>query len=157
MISTTSQYALRALARLAAEPDGGAVLGRELAQECEVPGNYLSKLLLQLKNCGLLETTRGSGGGYRLGRPPDQIRLAQIIEVFDPERVRSTCLLGQGDCIDHQEVCAAHEAWKGVKKTYLDFLNATTLAEISGNVSLSAFAANKMQAMRLPVKVGSRS
>lgn len=157
MISTTSQYALRALARLAAEPDGGAVLGRELARECEVPGNYLSKLLLQLKNCGLLETTRGSGGGYRLGRPPDQIRLAEIIQVFDPERVRSTCLLGQGDCIERQEVCAAHEAWKSVKKTYLDFLSATTLAEISGNANLSAFAANKMQTMRLPVNDGSRS
>ena len=50
MLSATSQYALRALVRLAAEPEGAAVLGRDLARECEIPANYLSKILWQLRN-----------------------------------------------------------------------------------------------------------
>jgi len=131
MLSTTSQYALRALARIAAEPDSAAVLGRDLARECEIPANYLSKLLWQLKNFGLLKTTRGSGGGYKLERPAEQIRLIDIVEVFDALRTRPTCLLGQGECSE-QDACAAHESWKEVRKTYLDFLDSTTLADISG-------------------------
>lgn len=130
MLSTTSQYAMRALVRLAGEPDGAAVLGRVLAKECDVPANYLSKLLWQLKNAGLVSTTRGSGGGYKLERPPEQILLIDIVEVFEGLQNRPNCLLGQGDCSD-QDACSAHHAWKIVRKTYLDFLNSNTLSDIA--------------------------
>ena len=137
MLSTTSQYALRALARLAAEPDRAAVLGRDLARECQIPANYLSKLLWQLKNAGLLTTARGSGGGYKLERPPEQIRLIDIVEVFDALQARPSCVLGQGECTE-QDACSAHHAWKVVRITYLDFLDSTTLADISGGSKSSA-------------------
>ena len=130
MLSTTSQYAMRALVQLASEPDGAAVLGRNLSRECDVPANYLSKLLWQLKNAGLVSTTRGSGGGYKLERPPDQIRLIEIVEVFEALQTRPSCLLGRGECTD-QDACSAHDAWKMVRKTYLDFLNSNTLSDIS--------------------------
>jgi len=139
MLSTTSQYALRALARIAAEPDSAAVLGRDLARECEIPGNYLSKLLWQLKNLGLLKTTRGSGGGYSLSRPAARIRLIDIVEVFDALRTQPTCLLGQGECSD-RDACAAHDSWKVVRKTYLDFLDSTTLADISESPKIGDLA-----------------
>ena len=125
---------MRALVRLAGEPDGAAVLGRNLSRDCDVPANYLSKLLWQLKNAGLVSTTRGSGGGYKLERPPDQIRLIDIVEVFEALQTRPNCLLGQGECTD-QNACSAHHAWKTVRKTYLDFLNSNTLSDISSNPS----------------------
>ena len=131
MLSTTSQHALRALIRLAGEPGGAAVLGRDVAKECAIPANYLAKLLLQLRNAGLVSTTRGSGGGYRLERRPEQIHLIDIVEVFDAPRTRPGCLLGSAECSD-QNPCTAHHAWKVVRKTYLDFLDSNTLADISG-------------------------
>ena len=130
MLSTTSQYALRALVRLAAEPDGAAVLGRDLAKECDIPANYLSKLLWQLRNAGLVSTARGSGGGYKLERPAREIRLMDVVEVFEGLRNRPTCLLGKGECSD-ADACSAHHAWKKVRKTYLEFLDANTLADIA--------------------------
>lgn len=143
MLSTTSQYALRALVRLAAEPEGAAVLGRDLARECDIPANYLSKILWQLRNSGLVSTTRGSGGGYKLERPADQIRLLDIVEVFEALHARPTCLLGKGECSD-ADACSAHHAWKKVRKTYVDFLEANKLADIApkadgeGGLSLGA-------------------
>ena len=62
MLSTTSEYALRALACLAGQPQGTDQLGRDLAKAAEIPANYLSKILLALRNAELVDTTRGSGG-----------------------------------------------------------------------------------------------
>ena len=134
MMSTTSQYALRALARLSREPGGAAVLGRDLARESQIPANYLSKLLWQLRNAGLVKATRGAKGGYRLARPADEVRLIDVVEVFDQVRVRPACLMGQGEC-NERNACAAHYAWKRVRDVYLEFLEKTSLAKIAGGES----------------------
>jgi len=132
MLSTTAQYALRALTRLALEAPGSAVLGRTLAENAEIPANYLSKLLLTLRNAGIVEATRGAGGGYRLSRPSDDVRLIEIVEIFDAPRAKPTCFLGHGECSD-AEACPAHEAWKKIRNQYLDFLELTSLADIAVN------------------------
>lgn len=130
MISTTTQYALRALTRLAALPPGEAMLGRDLAQAADVPANYLSKVLLALRNAGLLTTARGSGGGYRLLKNPEAIRLVDVVGIFDAPQTKPTCLLGKGICSD-DDSCSAHSVWPDVHCAYLQFLESTTLADIS--------------------------
>lgn len=132
MMSTTSQYALRALARLSQEPEGIPLLGHELARDSDIPANYLSKLMWQLRNAGFVSATRGTKGGYKLERPAERIRLIDVVEVFDPVRIRPTCLMGQGECND-RHACAAHYAWKRVRGVYLEFLENTTLAAIAGS------------------------
>ena len=130
MLSTTAQYALRALTRLAQETEGEAVLGRTLAEDAEIPANYLSKLLLTLRNAGIVEATRGAGGGYRMLRPAGDVRLIEIIEIFDAPRAKPTCFLGHKECSD-EEACAAHESWKTIRTQFLDFLESTSLADIA--------------------------
>ena len=149
MLSTTSQYALRALTELAGQPPGQPMLGRDLAAQADIPANYLSKILLSLRNAGILATTRGSGGGYRLERKPSEIRLIEVVEVFDAPRARPDCLLGEGECSD-DKACSAHHAWKQIRQSYISFLETTTLAEISGRpaVALDSVAAT---AARQPI------
>src|SRR6201987_4841576 len=99
MLSTTSQYALRALTHLARQA-GEPVLGRDLAQAVEIPANYLSKVLLTLRNAGLVSTTRGSGSGYRLDRPASEGLLIEVVELFEEiSRTKPTCFFGS-----HQKV-----------------------------------------------------
>ena len=129
MLSTTAQYALRALVKLAEEP-AKTVLGRVMAEETDIPSNYLSKVLLTLGNAGLVEATRGAGGGYRLSRDPNTIRLIEIVEPFDGARIKPTCLLGSPECKD-ENACSAHDVWKGIRTQFVGFLESTTLAEIS--------------------------
>jgi Rrf2 family protein len=111
-------------------PDGTAVLGRDLAQHAEIPANYLSKILLTLRNAGILTTARGTGGGYRLRKQPAEIRLIHIVELFDGARARPACLLGGRECSD-ENPCTAHHAWRDVRAVYVRFLEDTTLADVS--------------------------
>lgn len=131
MISTTSEYALRALSYLASQGDGNSVLGRDLARAADVPANYLSKILLSLRRAGLVSTVRGTGGGYRLRRAPQRIRLSQVVDLFDGPDHREGCVLGRHHECDDDHGCSAHRAWHNVRAAYNHFLTATTLADIS--------------------------
>lgn len=133
MLSITSQYALRALSHLARQ-SGEAVLGRSLAQSVEIPANYLSKVLLTLRNAGLVDTTRGSGGGYRLGRSAKDIHLIDVVELFEEvPRTKPSCFFGRTRPCSETKPCTAHSTWKELQAAYLGFLVSTPLSAIAGN------------------------
>jgi len=142
MLSTTSEHALRALVQLASLPEGETMLGKALSAQAGIPANYLSKILWTLGNAGLITATRGTGGGYRLKRKPDQIRLIEIVDPFDHARAKPACFLGGGrDCNDANP-CTAHAGWRGVRNAYVGFLESTTLSQISQPGPLTVLAAN---------------
>lgn len=131
MLSTTSEYALRALSYLASLPDTTAVLGRDLAEQCDIPANYLSKILLSLRNAGMISAVRGSGGGYSLGRAAEKIYLIEVAELFDGPRAKPECFLGHHKKCSDANPCSAHQAWRDVRNAYIRLLETTTLASIS--------------------------
>jgi Rrf2 family protein len=107
------------------------MLGRELAEQASIPANYLSKILWTLGNAGIIDATRGNRGGYRLKRKASEVYLFEVIELFDRDRVRVACFLWGGKDCSQDHPCTAHEAWRGVREAYLDFLHTTTVADIS--------------------------
>ena len=131
MLSITSKYALRALSHMASLPEGSEVLGREIAQSAEIPGNYLSKILLVLRNAGFLDSHRGKGGGYRLQKSPENIPLIEIVELFEGIQAEPNCLLGQNKKCSDENPCSTHDAWSQVRNAFIRFLNTTTIADIS--------------------------
>lgn len=131
MLSTTSQYALRALTYLARQPQGGSMLGRDLSKQAHIPGKYLSKIMTMLRNAGLVVASRGTGGGYTLSRPADAIHLIDVVEVFDGSAARPECLLAHNKRCSDKNACSAHKAWGNVRNYYLRFLEKTTLTDIS--------------------------
>lgn len=131
MLSVTSQYALRALAQLAKERSEHSMLGKELAEKAEIPPNYLAKILLSLKNAGMLGTARGSRGGYWLVREPRSIRLIEIVQLFDQTASPQPCVLGQRDQCSEETPCSAHRRWQEIRKAYTEFLEATTIADLA--------------------------
>lgn len=131
MLSTTSQYALRALAYIAAQHSGDAVLGRRIAEDTGIPQNYLSKILIGLNNAGIVSAVRGTGGGYRLTGSPDAITLDKIVAVFDRDIVNPCCLLGYKRPCSDENACSAHFAWKDTRAKLTSFLNETSLADIA--------------------------
>lgn len=133
MLSATARYALRALVNLAAMPDGKPLLGKDLSRLAGIPPNYLSKILWTLGSEGFIDATRGTRGGYRLQRRPEEIRLAEIVELFDPARIAAGCLLHADQPCSEETACAAHDTWKHVKAAYTRFLEETTLAALVAN------------------------
>jgi Rrf2 family protein len=130
MLGTTSEHALRALAHMASLPEGSTILGRNLAKSANIPANYLSKILWALGNAGIIDATRGSGGGYRLRKPARDIHLVEVVELFDKPQPKRACFLGGRECSD-TDPCAAHGAWKQVRACYQNFLESTTVADLA--------------------------
>ncbi len=85
MLSATTRYALRALVNLAGMPEGKSLLGRDLSKIAGIPPNYLSKILWTLGSAGFIAATRGTHGGYRLQRRPEEVRLIDIVETGWPQ------------------------------------------------------------------------
>ena len=131
MLSTTTEYALRAVVELARCPEGRSCLGRDIAERTGVPSNYLSKILLDLKTRGLVNAIRGTGGGYRLRRPAEEISLMHIVEIFDPARARPRCLLYRDEECNDETACSAHAGWGAVRDNWIAFLENSTIAEIA--------------------------
>ena len=128
MLSQTAEYALRAALYLAEEPERTARVG-ELAEALSVPQNYLSKTLHQLARTGILVSTRGKHGGFRLSRPPETIPLFEIVAPFERLADQRQCLLGRPVCSDITP-CAAHDRWKTVKDTTNAFFRETSLKDL---------------------------
>ncbi len=84
-ISKKADYALRAVAILAALPPERTLQAQELAEAGRIPIKFLEQILLVLKRAGLLRSKRGVGGGYRLGRESRLITVAEVVEVADGE------------------------------------------------------------------------
>jgi Rrf2 family iron-sulfur cluster assembly transcriptional regulator len=131
MLSTTSEYALRALTVMAALPQGASILGRDLVRHTGVPGRYLAKLLTTLHNAGIVGTARGSNGGYWLARSADSIRIQDVVVLFDSVAMRRSCLLWPGRTCSEDHPCSAHGSWKAVRDAYLRFLENVTIADIA--------------------------
>ncbi len=131
MLSKTSQYALRAALELARRPEGDAVPASRLAHVVRIPTNYLSKILHELARAGLLDSTRGASGGFRLARPAEDITVADVAGTFQEMGVENRCLLGRRECRD-THACSAHAAWKRVAEPVWTFFHQTTLADLAG-------------------------
>jgi Rrf2 family protein len=82
-ISQKGLYALQAMMVLARRYNEGAIRIRDVAYEQALPEKFLELILLELKNARMVESVRGAKGGYRLRRPPSEIRLIEIIRLVD--------------------------------------------------------------------------
>jgi Rrf2 family protein len=81
-VSAKVEYALRAMAELAAAPPG-PIKGERLAEAQAIPPKFLENILLELRRSGLVASQRGAEGGYRLGRPAEEISLADVIRAVE--------------------------------------------------------------------------
>jgi Rrf2 family protein len=127
MLSQTVEYALRATIYIARDPSR-AWRVNEVADEIDAPRNYLAKILGQLARAGILESTRGPAGGFRLATRARTLALSEIVAVFE-ESEQHRCLLGKGLC-GQNPGCTAHAAWAPIAKSMDGFFSHTTLDDL---------------------------
>lgn len=129
-LSEYSDYTLRVLISCAREPARRWTIA-ELALALQVSRNHLMKIVNELARQGLLETTRGRGGGIRLLKPPQEIRVGDVlratetdfrlVECFDPHT--DTCTLTPG--------CRLRGVLHQALRAYLEVLDGATLADLA--------------------------
>ncbi|MCL4305262.1 Rrf2 family transcriptional regulator [bacterium] len=129
LLSRPTTYAIRAVLCLARHNSDQPLLAPSIAQAEQLPSSFLSKLLRSLSEAGILQSSRGPGGGFKLAKPLDQIRLRDISVLFDGVSLANECLLGYGKCEDTTP-CPVHKLWGPRKQQVEDFLNTTTIADL---------------------------
>jgi Rrf2 family nitric oxide-sensitive transcriptional repressor len=127
-LTAFTDFALRALMRLAGEPTRSFATG-EIAAEFGISRNHLAKVVRDLADGGFIATQRGVGGGFSLARPPQSITLGQVVRTLERKQALVECFREDGGncvltprCRLKATLAAAHEA-------FLRELDATTLAE----------------------------
>jgi Rrf2 family iron-sulfur cluster assembly transcriptional regulator len=130
-LNSTSQYAIRAVLHVAGRPGDDPVSVGDIAGALQCPRNYLSKTLHALVQAGVLRSTRGPGGGFRLADAPGRLPLSRIIAPFEPVTARR-CLIGRPDC-GGAHPCLAHSRWERVAGSVSAFFEQTTVADLLGD------------------------
>lgn len=127
-ISARTDYAIRALAELAAA-GAGPVKSDRLSQAQQIPAKFLENILSELRHAGLLLSQRGADGGYWLARPAGEITLADIIRAVDGPLAN---VRGQRpETIGYQGSAARlSEVWIAVRSSLRSVLEQVTLADL---------------------------
>jgi FeS assembly SUF system regulator len=131
-LSSLADYAVVMMTAAARHCGGVARLNATvLAAETGVPLPTAQKLVSRLSAAGLLESTRGTGGGVRLSRPPVAISLAAIVEAIDGPIALTTCAdADRHDCaLDGH--CQVRPHWAVVNRAVREALAAVSLADLA--------------------------
>ena len=129
MLSLTGEYALRAIVYLTQNAHRCPIPGREVAEKAGIPAKYLSNILGDLVRHGVLDSSRGKRGGFRLRRSAQEITLYDVLRPFEQfDEVR--CPFGNDQCND-KNPCLAHTQWKHVVETERRFLCDTSVYDVA--------------------------
>jgi Rrf2 family protein len=82
-VSAKSDYALRALIEIAAQDDGAALSAEELGRRQDIPRGFLQAILADLRRADIVMSQRGQAGGWRMGRDPEAVTVADVIRAVD--------------------------------------------------------------------------
>jgi Rrf2 family protein len=122
--SAKAEYGCLAILALAQQrPGTGLVRVREIAETYHIPERYLVQILLQLKAAGLVQSMRGSSGGYRLARDPAQISLGEVLGLIDGPGAPPREISGPG-----AEALAS--VWQHLQALERNFLNQISMAQL---------------------------
>ena len=134
MLTSKAKYALRAMIYLAKHAEAEPMLIADLAKAEKLPKKFLERILLDLKQAGILQSRKGKGGGYLLGRSPDKISLGEIIRKMDGPLAPVPCVSQTAytrckECTD-EAGCEIRLVMKNVRDSIASILDGTTLGDI---------------------------
>jgi Rrf2 family cysteine metabolism transcriptional repressor len=138
-VSSKAHYGLRMMTELAKSHGRGPTSLAEVSRVEHLPLAYLEQLAAQLRRGGLVESTRGVHGGYRLTRDPATISVLDVVRVVEGEVAPVECLAHdyvRGSCIRERD-CASQPLWQRLKRSIDAVLSSTTLAELVADRALA--------------------
>jgi Rrf2 family iron-sulfur cluster assembly transcriptional regulator len=127
-LTTKGRYAVTSVLDLALNCGGKPVSLSDISSRQSISLSYLEQLFAKLRRAGLVRSVRGPGGGYHLGRAPESINIAQIIDAVN-EEIDATNCGGRGNCQGGQR-CLTHNLWCDLSRQMHGFLSSITLADL---------------------------
>ena len=127
-LTTRGRYAVTAMVDLALHQGGGPTALADIAARQGISLAYLEQLFTRLRRQGLVNSARGPGGGYRLGRAAAEVSVAEVIAGVD-EPVDATRCNGQRNCHDSKR-CLTHDLWEDLSREIKGFLDRISLEQL---------------------------
>ncbi len=150
MITQKMKYALKALMVLADEKaaEGQSLRIEEIARRSGAPKRFLEHILLELRNAGVIASTRGRSGGYVLIKAPETVSVSEMLRLIDGPIAPLPCLSRRAyqrceDCTD-EDTCRIRKVFADVFWSYLVLIESLTLADLvrSGPVAVQVLNAS---------------
>jgi Rrf2 family protein len=133
MLTAKGKYGLKALVHMSRMQPGQLALAADMADINSIPKKFLDAILGELRNAGLVQSRKGKGGGYRLARPPEEIKVGAIVRVLDGPLAPIPCASHtRYEPCDDCEVatCQVRHMMLEVRNAIAEVLDRTTLAQM---------------------------
>ncbi len=137
MFSTKAEYGVRVMVELARRAGGDPIPLAEIAAHDGLPLAYLEHLVARLRKAGLVDSRRGSRGGYMLARPAGEITMAEVVQALEGSIAPIECIseAADGSIVCSREsspghVCPTKLLWTRVRGSIVSTLRDTTLADL---------------------------
>ncbi len=150
-LTTRGRYAVTALLDVAIHADDGPTSIAAIAERQGISRSYLEQLFGRLKRAGLLTSSRGPGGGFRLSEDAADISVSDVIRAVG-EGVDATRCGGEGGCQDG-ELCLTHELWSDLSRQIDDFLAGITIADLVVRSDVVAVASRQSANQRIAARL----
>ena len=129
-LTTKGRFAVTAMIDLALREHSGPVALAAISGRQQISLSYLEQLFGKLRRHELVESTRGPGGGYSLGRKAEEITVADIIVAVD-EPIDATGCAGKENCMgDDAGRCMTHDLWASLNAKMIEYLNSISLKKL---------------------------
>ena len=127
-LTTKGRYAVTAMLDLSLNFELGSITLADISERQGISLSYLEQLFARLRKQGLVSSSRGPGGGYRLSRTAGEITVMDVIAAVD-EKVDSTQCNGKANC-HGEEQCLSHELWQSLSDQIRSYLSGISLAHV---------------------------
>jgi Rrf2 family protein len=155
MFSTKAEYGVRVMVELARRAGGEPIPLAEIAAHDGLPLAYLEHLVARLRKAGLVDSRRGSRGGYMLARPSSEITMAEVVEALEGSIAPIECIsqAADGSIVCSREIgarppeagsephaCPTKLLWTKVRFSIVSTLRETTLADLMSTPTMPVAA-----------------
>ncbi len=128
-LSTKTRYGTRFLIDLAEHYNEGPVQTGFIAERQGISVKYLEQIILPLRKANLIKSVRGRKGGHMLARPPEEIKMGEVLEVLEEGMDIASCVNDPGTCTRSVD-CKSRDLWDMITAAIYDKLNTLKLSEI---------------------------
>lgn len=129
-ISTKGRYAVRLMLDIAEHSNGENVSIKDVAKRQDISLKYLEQIVNMLSKKGYLKSQRGSLGGYKMTRPPEEYTVGDILRVTEGDMAPVACLEDEENACQRAGVCPTLGFWQGLYKTVNDYMDSVTIADL---------------------------
>ena len=131
--STKSRYALRLMAELARYAPGTTVSLKEISERQNLSLKYLEQIVTPLARVGLVKSERGSQGGYRLTKKPEEYTVGMILRLTEGSLAITTCTQDEQNLCERYGCCTTVKVWEKINKAISDVVDNITIADLAAD------------------------